>query len=367
MGRRADGEGTITQRQDGTWMGQISLGYDDSGKRKRKTVYGKTQKEVRAKVDEVKQQLASGTFSDTKLTVRQYLEQWHTEKAREVRPRTVELYRLQAEKHIYPRIGRIKLDKLTPLHLQSMCGEIADEVGARTAELCRVQMVGALKQAVRWGLIARNPADAVNPIKVNKQEIKIWNPADAAKLLDASQGHRLYALFYLAMSTGMRRGELLALRWNDVRGSTVHVRQSKTRKGVRRIALSPDVLAVLDKHRERQDLERSFLAEVWPDTGLVFPSEVGTPIEPGNLRRTWVTLQKQAGVTQIRLHDLRHLHASMLIVKGKKSPIEVADRLGHTNPSFTLDVYGHLFEEVQQEEAMSILEFLPQPSSGPLN
>ena len=122
MARRIHGEGTISERKDGTYEGKISLGVDADGKRKRKTVYGKTQKEALAKLDAIKQQLANGTFSDTKLTVKAYLEQWLKEKAREVKPQTVEDYEYQLTKYVTPRIGRVQLAKLTPLKIQTVCG-----------------------------------------------------------------------------------------------------------------------------------------------------------------------------------------------------------------------------------------------------
>ncbi|MBI3961113.1 MAG: hypothetical protein HY335_00035, partial [Deinococcus sp.] len=164
--KRGNGEGTLFRRQDGTWQGAVSLGYDGDGKRKRRTVYGKTQAGVRAKLDELKQQVASGMFSETRLTVRVHLDHWLAEKARQVKPRTVECYGHCIRAHIAPRLGRVSLTKLTPMHVQTMLGELADGVGGRTANLCRSLLFSAMKQAVRWQLISRNPVEAVDPLKV---------------------------------------------------------------------------------------------------------------------------------------------------------------------------------------------------------
>lgn len=357
MAKRAHGEGTISKRSDGTWEGKVSLGYDGQGKRKRRTVYGRTRQEVKGKLDNLKQQISDGTFSEIKLTVKQYLARWLTEKAREVKPQTVEDYRYQLEKYVTPVLGRLELSKLTPLKVQAMCGELADRISPQRANKCRRVLSGALSQAVRWQLISRNPCDAVKPLKVGKTEMQLWTPEEAARFLDSARTHRLFALFYLAMSTGMRRGELLGSRWQDIGESCLYVRQAvieqrghivittpKTEKGARRVALSPDVSEVMRQHRERQEAERHLLGAAWPDTGLVFTSEVGTLLYPRNFTRTWHTLQKNARVRKAKLHDLRHLHASMAIRSGV-DPKVLADRLGHARASFTLDVYTHLFEE----------------------
>ena len=309
MARRIHSEGTISERKDGTYEGKISLGVDADGKRKRKTVYGKTQKEVLAKVDAIKQQLANGTFSDTKLTVKGYLEQWLKEKERQIKVRTASDYRYNLEKYVVPKIGGVKLTKLTPLKIQVMLSEIADEVSADRANKCRRVLHGALKQALRWQLITRNPVEAVDAMKHTRAEMRLWNAEEAARFLDTTRGHRLYALFYLAMSTGLRCGELLGLEWGDIRGETLQVNRSlihmrgklvistpKTKKGHRRVALSPDVLEVLEAYRQRQEGERQFLGAAWPGHNTVFTSTVGTYIHPRNLARTWHILQEQAGV-----------------------------------------------------------------------
>lgn len=389
--RRGRGEGSVFEfernykQKDGSvvtrtgWEGKVTVGYDDSGKQRFKSVYGKTQAECLAKIAELKQQLSAGTFSDTKLTVKAYLEQWLTEKGREVKPQTAEDYRYQLEKYVVPLIGKLGLNKLTPLKVQAMCGELSDRISSQRANKCRRVLSGALSQAVRWGLIPRNPCDAVKPLKVSKAEMKLWAPEDAARFLDSARAHRLFALFYLAMSTGLRRGELLGLRWQDVGETYLHVRQSvieqrgrimittpKTEKGARRVALSADVAEVMRQHRERQEAERQLLGLAWPDTGLVFTSEVGTLLHPRNFTRTWHTLQKNAGVRQVKLHDLRHLHASMAIRSGV-DPKVLADRLGHTRASFTLDVYTHLFEEQRANSAVSLLDFLPKREQATAN
>ncbi len=335
-------------------------------------------------------------MTDTKLTLKAFLEKWLTYKEGQVKPRTAELYRHLAEYHIMPRLGRKRLDKLSPLDVQGMVTDVAASGGTRTANMCRTVLYSALKQAIRWQLLARNPVDAVDALKDVPREMTLWTPEEVVHFLDTARPTRLYALFYLALSTGMRRGELLGLRWEDIKGSIVSIRQTvvpignklvistpKTKKGQRRVSVSPDVLEVLALHKTRQEAERSALGKAWQDSGLVFPTEVGTPMYPRNLERTWYGLQdkarddwkralEEAGdivtlerletrklLPRARLHDLRHLHVSLLVKRGVDART-IADRVGHTRASFTLDVYTHLFEEQRTAAAISILDMLPK-------
>jgi integrase len=375
--KRADGEGTISKRPDGTWEAKISLGYDGDGKRKRKTVYGRTQSEVREKVETLKQQVASGTYTDVKLTLAVYLERWLGEKARTVKPSTLEQYQLCVNRCINPRVGSIKLDKLTPLQVQGLVSEIQDASGTARAAKCRTILFSAYKQAIRWQLVTRNPVEATDPVKEQPRDMTLWEAEQAARFLDTAREHRLYAFFYLSMATGLRRGELLGLRWRDIEGSMIQVRQTfvkvggklilstpKTRKGYRTVALSPDVLEVLLLHRQRQEAEQAALGVYWPKTDLVFTSEVGTPLNPDNLKRVRNDLMDKAQVPRVRLHDLRHLHASVAIKGGMDAKV-LADRLGHSRASFTLDHYTHLFESQKAKSAVSLTSWLSSERGEP--
>ena len=370
VSKRAKSEGSVSERPDGTWIGQVTTGYTDEGKQKRKTVYGKTQTEALAKLAEVKQRLANGTYTDTKLTVKEYLETWLKEKERSVKERTAMLYREQAERYVIPKLGKVKLEKLTPLHLQRMISELADEIGVPTANKARTLVYAALKQAVRWQLIRRNPCEAVAKLKETRKEMTLWTPAETVQFLEAARPHRLYAAFYLAVFAGLRRGELLGLRWKDLTGPVLSVRQSltvlggtphfttpKTRKGERYVTVSPDVLEVLAQHRLIQEAEAKALGDTWTDTGLIFTTEVGTLIHPRNFERTFKGLLKDAKVNPARLHDLRHLHVSLLVSKGF-DPRSIADRVGHTNPSFTMDVYSHMFATQRAQAAVGMADLL---------
>lgn len=195
-------------------------------------VYGKTQAEAREKLEALKRRVAEGTVTDTNLTVRAYLEQWLTYKEGQVKPRTAELYRHLSEYYIMPRLGRKRLDKLTPLDVQGMVTDVATSGGTRTANMCRTVLFSALKQAIRWQLLARNPVEAVDALKDAPREMTLWTPEEVVHFLNTARPTRLYALFYLALSTGMRRGELLGLRWEDVKGSIVSIRQTLVPVGI---------------------------------------------------------------------------------------------------------------------------------------
>ncbi|MFE1746317.1 tyrosine recombinase XerC [Coleofasciculus sp. H7-2] len=367
------------EQANGTWRGKVTVGYTEDGKQRFRWVSGKTQAEALAKVAEIKQRLASGTFSDTKLTVKSYLEQWLDEKARHVKPSTVDTYRRLSTVHIIPKVGRKGLDKLTPLDVQNLMGELADSTGVRTANACRTLLFSAYKQAIRWQLVARNPVEATDPLRAAHKDTVLWSGAQAAHFLDSARPHRLYAAFYLVMATGLRRGELLGLRWEDVSERELYIRQQltyregafvfappKTAQGTRRIAITPDVYAVLEAHRRAQEAQRADLGEMWPNTGLVFVSEVGTPIHPRNFERSWGQLKKAANMPPARLHDLRHLHVSLLVKQGV-DPQAIADRVGHSDASFTLRRYSHMFEEHRERTAISLATLLGVSMTGQTN
>lgn len=387
-GRARNGQGSIyettyTDKRTGQtrtrWQAQVVIP-QELGKPKRKTVYGKTYAEVKEKLDALQRKIADGLMADTALTVEAYLERWLRETEGQLKPRSAHDYRYNVRKYIVPRIGKVRLDKLTPLKIQAMMSDIAETVSADRANKARRTLYGALKQAVRWQLLARNPVEAVDPMKHERKEMTLWTAEQAAKFLDVARAHRLYPLFYLAMSTGLRSCELLGLRWQDVSGDKLKIRQTyvkvgnqlvlqntaKSKKGRRTVVISPDVAEVLRLHRERQEGEAAYLGDAWPDTDLVFTSEVGTPVNPDNLRRLRNSLMDQAEVPRVKLHDLRHLHASMAIKNGM-DPKVLADRLGHSRASFTLDVYTHLFDEQRANSAVSLLDFLPKSDPGAVN
>ena len=372
QGRRGNNEGSIcetVERGKKIWMAQVTIP-QDVGPAKRRKLRGRTYDEVKAKRDELLRQVADGTTADTDTTLAAHLQEtWLPQKRRTVKPSTFEQYRYCVA-IIAKQVGKLRLDKLTPRKCQALITKVADENGVHRANKCLVVLHNAYREAVRLQLVGRNPAEAVDSLPVPTRDLKLWTPEQAIAFLDVAKAHRLYAFFYAAMATGLRRGELLGLRWEDISGSSLFVRQTrvklssgvvvdtpKSAKAVRRVSLSPDVLLVLAEHKQRQEGERERLAEYWPDTGLVFVSELGEPLDPESICPLRNRLMEKAKVPRVSLHDLRHLHASFAILNGMDAKV-LADRLGHTRASFTLDRYTHLFEQQRDVAAVSLEDFL---------
>lgn len=374
---RIKGEGSVYQRgQDGAWKGYVDLGFGPDGKRLRRYVRGRTQAEALAKLHELRRQLESGVDLTVRSTLREYLDRWLATKAQQVKPRTLELYRAYVDKAC-ASLGKLEVAKVTPVRIQAMVEAIATDAGAATANKVRRVLYGAFKQAVRWRLIAANPVDGVDPVKETPRETTLWTAAEAAKFLDATRPHRHYALFYLFLSTGLRQGEALALRWSDVEADHLVVRRTitrvagrvefttpKTAKGERVVTLSSDVVAVLEAHRVQQAAERAAAAELYTAGELVFCNEVGDVITPMALHHVWGRLKDRAGVPSIRIHDLRHMHVSLLVQRGL-DPRTIADRIGHADAAFTLRRYSHVFAANRRSAAVSLVDLLAP--RGPVN
>lgn len=356
------------------WAAEVTIGYNDNGSQKRKTVYGATQREVLDKISELKGQLIEGALPDTRTTVDKYLAQWLSLKKREVKPRSYQYYADYIRLYVSPHVGKIELAKLTANHIERMMKAVARDVSNDAANKARTVLTTALKKAVRQGLLPRNPADAVDRFTHEPKDITLWTPAQVTHFLEVATSHRLYAAFYLAIATGMRHGEILGLRWEDLSDEVITVRQSvinvkgatyeistpKTKKGVRRVSIDPDTLQKLNEHRHRQEQEKLTAAAAWANSGLVFTNELGDMLVPRNFDRVWYSLLHQSGNPKIRFHDLRHLHVSLLVRRGL-DPRTVADRVGHTDPAFTLRQYSHMFETQRRMAAVGLRELLTEP------
>ena len=219
---------------------------------------------------------------------------------------------------------------------------------------------------MKWGLLARNPADAVSPPRVQRLEMQTWGEDDISRFLEAAKDSPYYALFYTSLFTGMRRSELLALRWQDVdfilsqvyisrslhhlRDGSIVFRSPKTAKGKRTVALPPSAILLLKEHYEKQKLERAMLGTPLSDDDLVFSYPDGNPLLPDTVTYVWIKLVRRAGLKPIRLHDARHSHASLMLKQGVHPKI-VQERLGHSSIQITLDTYSHVAPGLQQAAA----------------
>jgi len=374
--RRGHGEGSIYRRADGLWVGSVDLGWDASGKRRRKTVSSRTQAGVIEKLRDAQGRVSSGLpAGDDRITVQTLIERWLEDvvEAR-VSPGTCASYRFLAERYIYPSLGRRQIAKLTPLDVQRFLTEKAKELQSRrrrtrentsgeiqslsprTVQMIRGVLSQALGQAERWGLVARNVVKLTDPPRQQRREGRALSIEQANELLAAAAGDRLEATVSVGLSLGLRRGELLGLRWDhvDLDAAVVYVRaqvkreggalvygELKTARSRRMLNLPAPVVRSLREHRRRQLEERLAAGAAWRDTGYVFTTPIGTPIDPDNFSKAFKVIAQRAGLSDWHLHELRHSCASLLLAEGVPLKV-VSEYLGHTNISTTADIYGHV-------------------------
>jgi len=363
MGKRANGEGSVYRRKsDGRWVGSLSL---PDGTRK--VVYGKKQSEVIAKIDEALHDLRRGTLTTgPNVTVQEYMEQW----LEEIHKPTVKLsthknYRELLVNYIVPGLGRIKLHALTPQQVQAFYSKkLSDGLSPKTINNIHGLLHKALSNAVKWNMLPRNVCDAVTPPRIPRKEKTVLTIEQAYTLLRQLKNHRMEALFTLAVVTGMRCGELLALRWQDIdlANGSLHVKRTvnymkgyghvesepKTVKSRRQIRLPLFVVEVLLRHRTRQEEQRRASADAWIERDLVFTTAQGNYIALTTLRRAFNSVLKQAGLPHMRFHDLRHSAATILLSRGTH-PKVVQEILGHSQIAMTLDVYSHVLPSMQED------------------
>ena len=361
--RRGNGEGSIYQRADGRWCATYSAGYDQQGKRKRHTIFGKTKQAVQNKLHKLLSEVAAGTpVEPHRLTVGGFLDRWLTGAAKTaVKPTTYANYEGVIKNHIKPHLGGVPLQKLAVIHIQGLYGAM-DRAGksAETIRLAHAVLRRALKQGVRWRLVPYNACADVDRPRVAKADIAPLDAEQAARLLKAASEDRLSAVFTLAIAAGMRSGELFGLQWPDVDlkagvamvthtltelHGELFLTEPKTAKGRRCINLPAVAIDALKKHRSRM------LAEGHGDVPWVFCDTQGGPLRRSHFRkRVFKPLLKKAGVPDIRFHDLRHTSATLLLSAGIH-PKVVQERLGHSQISVTLDTYSHVLPTLQLEAA----------------
>jgi integrase len=379
MGKRANGEGTVYRRNDGRWVASISL---DNGKRK--SIYCKTQREAIREVQRANQAREQGLLCTREdETLGAFLASWLQDTAKpNLRPRTYIRYRELMELHVLPALGSVKLHKVSPQQLQKLYNKKLEEGYApQTVKHIHRVLHRALRDALRWNLVARNVCDAVDAPRVPKQEMKALSVEQALQFLAAAKGDPLESLYVLALTTGMREGELLGLKWEDVdfARKTVQVRRTiaripregfkvaepKTPKSRRSIHLTDLALESLERHRACQCEGQLSAGTLWDEQGWIFCNAVGNPIEVTNLlKRSFRPLLARAGVPAITFHCLRHSTASLLLSLGIHPKI-VQELLGHSQIALTLDTYSHVLPSMQ-EEALNRLGALLTKAGGPV-
>ena len=363
MGKRGNGEGSIWRRKSGGWCAQYTV-YTSEG-RKRRTLYGKTRQEVAAKLSKALADREGGLIFDAgSLTVGEYLARWLSHSVRDtVSQKTYERYESIVRVHLSPALGRIRLKALTPDHVRGLYREKLDSgLAPRSVLHIHRTLSKALKQATDDGLIPRNVTEAVKPPQSRREEMQPLSRDQVRTFLDTVKGDRMEALYVLAVTAGLRQGELLALKWEDVdlegANPTLEVRRNLSETRGRRTFVSPKsgrgrhlrlswrAVSALRVHHKRQLEERVRKAGLWEDHGLIFPSEVGTPMSGRNLYRAFKIRVKRASLPQtLRFHDLRHTCATLLLRQGV-NPKFVQELLGHADISLTLNTYSHVLPDM---------------------
>jgi len=343
---------------------------------KRKYVYGRKYKDVEKKLAEAMGDAAKGIyFDDENQTVAQYMERWLEDSARgDLGHRAYHNYKLQITRHISPAFGRLKLSKLTAAPIQSLyAAKLRDGLKPSSVRYIHAVLHRALEQAVRFNLIPFNPAARVDPPKIRQEEITPLDAEQARRFLHAARGDRFEALYVLSLTTGLRMGEALGLRWSDIDldAGTLRVnRQVQRMRGGgglvfsepknasrRTLELPQRALEALRSHRKEQAEEKLRAAD-YGDSGLVFATGKGTPIDAQNIvNRYFKPLLKRAELPDIRWHDLRHTYATLLLARGTH-PTYVQKSLGHASVQLTLDRYSHWMPSMGRNTAEGIDEAL---------
>jgi len=375
-------KGSVKKRGK-TWRIIVDIGRDENGKRQQKWYSGfATRRAAEAKLTEIKASLQSGEYVEpSKRTLGAFLvKEWLPSIAASVRPSTSTAYKMICDKRIVPTLGSVPLqqlsaDQLNKLYAQLLANGRTKSKGAlspRSVRYVHATIHKALSDAVKWQKIPRNVADSATPPRRQSKKPKTWTASELRTFLEHVEGGRLYAAYLLAASTGLRRGELLGLRWRDVdmeAGSLAVVQTllqvnnkldfgtPKTEKGSRNVWLDTHTVAALRSHRRTQVAERLAWGPEYQDNDLVFAREDGTPIHPDGFGRTFARHAKAAALPTIRLHDLRHTHATLALQAGIPAKV-VSERLGHASISITLDIYSHVLPGMQEEAAQTVADLV---------
>ena len=378
--RSASGGGTIRKRSDGRWEGRYTVGFDPkTGKQIQKSIYGKTQKEVRQKLSKITTEIDEGTYLEpSKETLAHWLDIWlKTYVAHSVKPYTVDSYTRTCERHIKPVLGRIALSELTALQIQQFYNHllVEKELSPKTIKNIHGVLHRALQQAVKLGMLRFNPSDLCDLPKVTKKEVRPLEEDEIVRFLDAIRDHRFGLLFQITLFTGMRQGEVLGLTWDcvDFDANTIFVKQQlqKTKKvgGVytlvptksgrsRMVVVAPTVMELLKTQKARQQQLQLQAGPAWENPwDLVFTNELGGHLCHVTVYKHFKEVVKELELDEERFHDLRHSYAVVSLESGDDIKT-VQMNLGHATASFTLDVYGHVSQRMKQQSADRMEKFI---------
>ena len=377
--KRANGEGSIRKRSDGRWEGRYTAGYDpETGKRITKNVLGKTQAEVKEKLAKaIEESKKLDIVRSDEYTVAEWLRLWYELYAKpNIRPTTADNYHRGIESHVIPRIGEIKLKKLTSRDIQKMYKDLQENGRLRksqkrekpglsnsTVRGIHMMLHNALDRAVKERLILRNPTEDCIIPKIQKQEMKILHPEDMKAYLEAADKRGVLPMFYLELVTGIRKGELTALLWSDLdeerrtvsvskqavedRNRNVTISRPKTENSVRKISIPQSAVELLRQEHKNH-----------PDNPWMFPSpRTGEMYHPDSIAKLHEKILRDTGLEHIRFHDLRHTFATMALQNGVDVKT-VSSMLGHYDAGFTLRTYTHATRQMQEQAAERMGSFM---------
>ena len=368
--KRGQGEGSVFKRKDGLWVAQITI---ETGRQKSK--YFHSQKEARDWLKLTQTQIDNGlNLSTANVDFETFLNKWYDAHKLSVRTNTSISYRGVLDNHIIPALGKLKLKDIRPDHIQNFY-TVKMKAGTSKAVIGIIHSVLhiAFDQAIKWGLIGRNPIEAVIKPRNKSKEIKTLDENQARAFLSVVLGTRFDGLFWMAITTGLRKSELIAIKWSDLDWSNKQLKiqrqiqyfpkegpvfcELKSKSGKRTIVLSDEVIEKLHQHADIQDMERSFAGDRWKENDLMFSTEIGTPIGYHCIFSRFKEVLKLAGLPDMRFHDLRHTAATLMLKQGVHPKI-AQERLGHSNIIMTLNTYSHVLPSMQEEMEKKLDELL---------
>ena len=368
--QKRSSEGSIYQLPSGHWRAQICI--DNH----RLSATRKTKSEAREWIREMQDKIGLGmTYEASRTTLKEFMTGWLATKRYSIRPATDRQYTDAVQIHILPQLGNLKLIDLNPKIIQVFIdGMMADNIGKRTIQIVKIVLSSCLSHAQDLGIIRINPAELVKVPKIARHDLNIWNEDEVLQFLESIHGKRNEYLYGIALAMGMRQGELMGLKWQDIdwkretimvrrqavmiRGGGYSFSEPKSKHGWRSVDLGIGSMEKLRKQYELMRLMRTAARQDWEENDLVFPSTRGTPQSDTNLVHEFHKLEEQAGVPKIRFHDLRHTAASLMLSRGIP-PVTVAGMLGHT-VSVLLSTYAH-FIPGNQAEAARVMDEITNP------
>ena len=373
--------GSIRSKGKNSWQLQIYTGLGSDGKPRRhfETVRGR-KGDAQRRLTELLSSLDKGVYTPPgRLTVAEHLHQWLEGYVKtNCSSRTLDGYQSIIERHLIPALGHVQLKQLHPQTIQAYYGKACEKVSTRTVAKHHRLLSQALKYAVRQGYLGRNPCDLVDAPSWKGRPMRTLTPGEVETLFDMVQDSPIHPTTYTAVSTGLRQAELLGLRWRDIDLDMLSISVSQTlykRRGVcqfkepktahsrRRVAMTPKLALFLREYRAEKESMYWQLGKPLTLDDLVFSSVEGKPLDPSMLSHEFARIANQAGLENVRFHDLRHTFASLMLLRGAK-PKVISEALGHASVAFTMDIYSHIIEGMQ-EDAMALLdEVLPAGKYG---